>query len=149
MTASARTTELTSTDLVNVTRYRRAANYLERRERLLLSRELVCRHQVDRWPPQDALAVIFALAQHHLIEGEHVVDRRDKSAPTGFENGRLRDDATALRCRHRLHSNHHVGNGRLSLRISRRLRSKLGKENRQMPAAVELGGARPQKGRTH
>src|SRR5712692_12096888 len=56
--------------------------------RLLLGRELIGRHGLDRRPGQDALAPMPALVQHHPTEGEVVIDGRDETAGGGRERGR-------------------------------------------------------------
>ena len=50
--------------------------------------DLVGRHQLDRRARQDALAAVPAVVQHHLAEGEIVVDRRDQPAAAGRERRR-------------------------------------------------------------
>src|SRR6266852_9950660 len=56
--------------------------------RLLLGRELIGRHGLDRRPGQDALAPMPARVQHHPTEGEVVIDGRDETAGGGRERGR-------------------------------------------------------------
>jgi len=49
-----------------------------RAPRLLLRRQMVDGHELDRRPRQDALAPEPALVQHHLAERQVVADGRDQ-----------------------------------------------------------------------
>src|SRR5439155_16181823 len=60
----------------------------ETRRRLLLGRQLIGRHELDRRSGQDAFAAVYALVQHHLTKGEVVVDGRDQSSGASLERGR-------------------------------------------------------------
>src|SRR5262252_6524688 len=54
---------------------------------LLLWRELIGRHRLDRQPRQQTLSTVLPLAQHHLAKGQVVVNGRDETASARWEQG--------------------------------------------------------------
>src|SRR5215213_6790920 len=56
--------------------------------RLLLGSDVVYRHDLDRSSGQDALVPVLPPFQHHLAEGEEIVNRRDQPTGARLENGR-------------------------------------------------------------